>query len=622
MRKALAGSLAAVFLTAGCSSVKTQPVVNPIKVPPPKKVKNPIETVQGKAFIKRDFLVQTPADVTLSVAFKGGTLKDFADYLAQFGIVVDYDPILSARSVPPINGLMSLKELLDRVAFATNCYWEGKGRFVRFEKDKVVVYQFPIFSSDYLEALYGFESDDDGLLKAFKDDFFGSLKDSLNRVLEYNVGGKVSVEQKLSYTSEDTEKLQKTHSYSKDEEKEKVSGKSLERNENRSREGEKEVKSENETKRDNSYDSANEKRKNKPVVALKNSKSQNSRDSSTDRDKKKEEYSRNVSEGENSGRKVKKSRAVSREKLGENTEKEEVLKVLQAQYKEGEGRYAVLPAMGELVVRVTPLEESRVDQLVRELAQEVLGKMVSLKVYVVEMKKDRGVDYSLFVKMLKRAYRHEATFQLGDNNQVQIDFTNLSQNYLSGIAHGIDVTSLVNYIVSSSRAKVVSSSTLLAIPRMPARITSVVKIPFAVPTSISQGGVNPTLTYDIKTVDDGFRLRIVPSVLDDGTIVMGIGLMENRYLGDKTVQAGNVGTVTLPIQAPRKLSTVVRCRPGDVVFIGGIRKYQESLSSARNLGIPYQKNENRQYSELYILIQPKLILFKDKTQKTHKEVEQ
>jgi len=611
MKRALAGSLASLFLVSGCATVKSKPVVNPIKVPPPKKIKT-VEYFKGKAFIKRTYLVQKPADALISVDFKGGTLRDFADYLSGLGFAVSYDPVLSARQVPAVRGTMTLRDLIEKVAFETNCYWEADGRFVRFEKDRIVVYQFPMFSSSLLKAIYGFE-DSDSVLKAFRGSFFDVLEKNLRNILSYDVSGTVSVTQKVEYADQSSEKFRKAKAYSVSASREKNSGNSVEKKEKNSGSRLSENTAKREKTKDSEYNSKNEKRKNRPVFAVVNGEKGSENSSNREKREKKQEVNRTLSTGITKDSKVSRNRTTQKERLGESTEREEVIRILSAQYKEGKGRFAVVPSLGELIVRVTPLEERKVDELVREMSREVLGKMVAMKVYVVGINRQKGLDYSLFVKALKRAYRHQATFEIGSSNQVNVDFTSLSSDYLSGIAHGIDVTSIVNYIISTGHAKLISSLSLLTVPRMPARISSVTEIPYAVPTSISQGGTNPTLTYEIKTVDDGFKLRIVPSVLDDGTIVMGIGLKENKYLGDKDVKAGNVGTVTLPVQAPRELSTVVRCRPGDVVFIGGIRKYQEKLSGAMNLGIPYKKNSDREYSELYILIQPKLIIFGEKT---------
>lgn len=609
MRKRLAGALLFLVGLSSCGTVQVKPVKNPIVVPQKKEIK-PVTVMPGRVFIKRDYLVKEPADVVLAVNFNGGTLKDFADYLSRKGITVYYDPILSARIVSPIRGKFSLKELLDRVAFESNCYWQAKGRLVEFDKDKIVTYQFPLFSTGYLEAVYGFDGNDN-LLKAFKESFFKTLETNLKDVLEYGVSGKVEVVQNEEWNEQNQVTTKKEKSLNSSYEKENVKGntaKSTVREESK-------VSSKNSTNRENlngsNYDTGKRVRKGESLLRLNKKKSQevtNRAETTTEHSKEGESVS---SAGENTNSKIVKNRLKNRVSLGENTEKENVLRTLRAVYGDSsKGKVFVVPSLGELIVRVTPSEEKRVDEMVRGISREVLGSMVSLKVYVVEMTRSSGKDYSLFVKALKRAYRHEATFEIGNNNQVNVNFTNLSTNYLSGIAHGIDITSVLNYIVSTGQGKLVSSSTLLTLPRIPARISSVVKIPFAVPTSISQGGTNPTLTYDVKSVDDGFKIRIVPTVLDDKTIVMGIGLMENRYLGDKEVRAGNVGTITLPVQSPRELGTVVRCNPGDVIFIGGIRKYAENLKDATNLGIPYEKKSDREYSELYILIEPRLIIFK------------
>ena len=599
--------ISTVLLTTLLGSCATTPTVTQKITPPrPKKIK-PVEVIPAKVFVKRDYLVQRPANRVLIVNFQGGTLQDLADYLSQYGIVVRLDPSIKARKVGKIVGEYTLKEILQTASYQAGVYWQAEGNFAEFDRDKIVTYQFPLFSSNLLQSLYNFGDDSDKeILTAFRDSFFKTLEDSLKDVLTYPVSGTYDTTQEVSY-----QKVNKANSQENavsKKEKEKTHSVNDKNAVSRTKDSQSTVNGESKSKEKTTNQVSVSKKSGTPLEA----KNENSRE------KNKDSFTQSTKEAKNSENRnreltLKKRQLKNFEKTNQRAEltKEEEKITDTLNVKEDftqKGKVLVNKELGTITVRVTPLEEEKADELVRELSQEVLGKMVSIKVYVVELQESNGKNFEFNLNLLRRIREKEFTGSVS-NTQVQLEWNTLATGFTQGIAKGVDVSTLINYLTTYSKAKIISSSTLLALPRIPARISSVVEIPFAVPTQISQGGTNPTLTYDIKTVEDGLSVRIVPSVLDDGSIVLGLGIMENQYLGDKVVQAGNVGTVTLPIQSPRKINTIVRVIPGDVVFIGGIKRYKVNSKIERNAGIPVERNDGKNYSELYVILQPRLILF-------------
>ena len=602
--------VATALLTSLLGSCATTPVVTQKITPPkPKKIK-PVEVIPAKVFIKRDYLIQRPAGRVLVVDFQGGTLQDLADYLSQYGIVVRLDPSIKARKVGKIIGEYTLKEILQVASYQAGVYWQAEGNFVEFDRDKIVTYQFPLLSNNLMQSLYDFGDDSDKeILTAFRDSFFKTLEDSLKDVLTYPVSGTYNTTQEVSY-----QKVNKANSQENlINKKEKEKAHSLNKKDSFSKANnlQNTIKKENKERKKTANLTSISKETEIPIK-IKNNHSKEKNNSS---------FSQSAKETQNSMNRTKQSffkkhqlkNVEKSDQKSELTQKEEkITDTLNVKEDFAQkGKVLVNKELGTITVRVTPLEEEKADELVRELSQEVLGKMVSIKVYVVELQESNGKNFEFNLNLLRRIREKEFTGSVS-NTQVQLEWNTLATGFTQGIAKGVDVSTLINYLTTYSKAKIISSSTLLALPRIPARISSVVEIPFAVPTQISQGGTNPTLTYDIKTVEDGLSVRIVPSVLDDGSIVLGLGIMENQYLGDKVVQAGNVGSVTLPIQSPRKINTIVRVMPGNIVFVGGIRKYKVNQRINKNAGIPVTQVNSQSYSELYLILQPKLILFKNK----------
>ena len=155
---------------------------------------------------------------------------------------------------------------------------------------------------------------------------------------------------------------------------------------------------------------------------------------------------------------------------------------------------------------------------------------------------------------------------------MSIAFTSLSQNFLEGIAKGFNVSAIASYLTQKGKGKILSSPRILTLPNHISKISATVRIPYIEPQTISIGGTNPQQTYQIKGVDDGITMKMLPALVGDDSVLLAISVKTNRYLGDKQIQAGQLGIIELPIQSPRILQTSLRVRAGDVFVLGGVKQ--------------------------------------------------
>jgi len=621
MRRLLSLALLGL-MTASCVKVG-EVKVSPVKVP--KTTVNVgeknVEVIKAPLLVKKDNLnhdLGEEGERKLVVSFSGN-LKDFCSYLEKRGVFCVVDNRVAFREFR-VDGEYSLEGLLSLVARLTNSYWSKEGNIIRFRNDKVVVYELPFLTRGMLEKLYNI-SDKDSL--QFKNSIYKEIEQGLKKILSYKVVKATLQEsyeesdtytQKRETTSEDTNKVKRLNLHSFDRSKTKstertASKESTERESttssylNSSLEGEKVEKG--------------RKRGKIPltVVPLKTAK----RENSTQKEGGKDKTVSTLSKGTTSnGKAIKDSRKLEKERervikgvnsyKGEGKEESKTTLKVETVFN-GKEKFSVIKDLGLVVVRVDRDTEPLVDELMNSLVKDTLSNLVVFSVYIVELDWGKSKELTASLSLLKRAYRKE--FNLGmQNDAVNVSFTSLSQDYLQGIATGVSLSWFMNYVTKKVKGKIISSSTLLALPKTMARIKSAIGIPYLEPQSVSVGGTNPTLSYSIKYLDDGMELRLVPTVIGDNLFVTLTAYL-NQYLGDKTIQAGELGTFTLPIQSPKEITTTFRCRAGDVIFIGGLRKFVDTRVDRRNFLLSSGVRREKSLKELFVVVSPKLIKFVD-----------
>lgn len=605
MRKFTATTLAGVVLTSSCAVVKERPITIPkptVDTTPSVKEVNAVFS-----FVSESVNHNLPDTVANTyVSFSGGTLEQFCKQ-APFKCYVS--PELKFKTVPPVAG--KVKEVLNLVATLSGSYWTYEDGVVSFTREKLLIYRIPYLSREQLENTYNL-SDSDRF--SISDSVFGEIEKGLKQVLSSKVHkGELEttyVSTKEKNQLQDNGKTENTQTYSKRKTSTiQNSSKTLGNTSKSTGTSTGETK---DTKEDKTGIEKKRSRRTKepltPVV-------KNLKESSTKLSNRTENSYQRSTERQNSEVKERdRERSSLSDRRGYRKVEESLKGTLteKESYKlktviEGKEKVAVFPTAGVVVVRVNRDDEPLVRSFMRNVLKE-FSQLVMLKVYILELRESDSRSLTMTLNLLKRSYRHEGSVAIKDS-QVNVSFTNLSTDYLQGIAHGINLSSLVEYILSRERGKILTETTLLTLPRTLAVFRDSVSYPYLEPQSVSVGGTNPTLSYDIKYVDDGIKVRIVPTVMGN-LVSLALSVEQNKYLGDKTVQAGNLGTITIPIQSPKRISTVALCKAGDILFTGGLEKVENKRIKRINGILPEGDTRESSRSRLLILIQPKIIKFK------------
>lgn len=115
------------------------------------------------------------------------------------------------------------------------------------------------------------------------------------------------------------------------------------------------------------------------------------------------------------------------------------------------------------------------------------------------------------------------------------------------------------------------------------------------------------------TANDGVTLKLKPTYdRDANTVTIELNLAVNSVLGFNNLSAGNqIGTLSQPTTASRKLTDILRLRPGQTAIIGGV--IYENTSDNRSTIMRQQavesNNVTKKRNEMFIVVRPTVSQF-------------
>jgi type IV pilus assembly protein PilQ len=226
-----------------------------------------------------------------------------------------------------------------------------------------------------------------------------------------------------------------------------------------------------------------------------------------------------------------------------------------------------------LVVTDVPIVVEQVRTLVAEL--DVPVKSVALDAMLVDAKLNdaakTGVDWILD-SVRKQSRRDAATGgpMIGNLQQLALE-TNLAQGPSAGLlnfgilSNKIDWRGIIQAEVSNFNGKLVSNPVLVTSENQPATIEITQEVPYVEVQETQQGGrLTNTQFKNIGTV-----LEVTPRVTHDDNIITTIKAKESSTAGEFN---------GIPIEDLRQVSTTLHLHDGQTIFIGGLRKNNDSTT--------------------------------------------
>jgi len=201
--------------------------------------------------------------------------------------------------------------------------------------------------------------------------------------------------------------------------------------------------------------------------------------------------------------------------------------------------------------------------------------------------------------------------------QIEADFA-AGQGIFTSTGHlATKITAAVNALITEGKAKVLANPRIVTISGLPARISMIEDRFFRTgtlqPTTTGPGDqqqiITPIYPYaTLQSVQAGIILQITPKVGAGGHIRVKIQPEVSSVTG--------TGPEGLPEVSRRTAETEIVVRDGETVFIGGLRREEESVSVTRTpvlSEIPIvgelfkRRTRNRSQSDLIILVTPHIL---------------
>lgn len=292
---------------------------------------------------------------------------------------------------------------------------------------------------------------------------------------------------------------------------------------------------------------------------------------------------------------------------------------------EDQMRIVADPATNSLVVFGTAQEFQNIKNILREL--DAVPRQVLLDVFIAEVTlkehESLGVDYQILTKdrvtIFGQTFGSRGALRTLGDLFPSTDFSNTAGGGLTGIVGGNTVQALINALRTDSRAKILSSPSVLATDNRPARIQVGSEEPIATGQLIAAtGATTPSSSTSIQYRNTGRIVTIIPQVNSQGLVNLQI-LAEVSQRGVDV----KVGQDTFPAFDTRQAETTAVVQDGDSLVIGGIIADNRARSRT---GIPYimdipvigrffaTNSDDITRTELIMLITPHVIYTRDQGQ--------
>ena len=272
----------------------------------------------------------------------------------------------------------------------------------------------------------------------------------------------------------------------------------------------------------------------------------------------------------------------------------------------------------QILVRVFPGRHDEVEKIIRSLDRPTREVLIEARVMEIFLKPnfDVGVDWEA---ALAHNDKKKITFQNININDAAGSDGNLASNFGRVAVGDIGVNDFavaIRSLQQVSDSKILSSPQILVTDREEAKIHIGDTVPYLVSTTNGTGD-NAVTSDDVRFIDVGLKLDVVPTINEDGMVTMRLRPEISSVAG--TVTSFNPNK-TVRSQVPQvnktEVETEVMVKDGQTVILAGLRKDDKTHTKKGVpvlMDIPYIGNVFSRTSdaitstEIVILITPHIV---------------
>jgi len=522
-------------------------------------------------------------------------------------------PLIKNNKLPNIELRGTKKEILDKIAYFTNTYWTTEYNIIKFKKTAQLVYTFPALSLSKINEVYNVGEGEMANPLGTEDSLFKDIESVLTGLIDSH-----SLEAEIVYATENsfTNSLSNENSNFGTNLNEKSKTKNKKNLSNNDKENSNDFQNKDSLKTNSQIDLSAPAIKAPNIPSPKNNKKKRrtnkknkngdllknlSNTDSINKNKSLIKSSKSIENGETGLNKI--SKNISNKNLTQNTNKGSNTGKLNVteKFSSSKNRIILSPNSGTVIANVTPNEEKILDTILNSLMKKRFGSMIRLKTYAILVDSSRIKSFNMEMSGLLSSTTG-STAGIGSGNfsfKIPSAATDISQ---------IDVfNALVKYLTEDNQGKVLLNPTIISLPSVMTRIQDTSNIPYLEPSQLTNDNTN-NITYNIAYVKEGINMAAISNVFDNN-IIMALKFNVTQYLGDKTIEAGVLGSFNLPLSAPKIIQTTYRVSPGDIIVLGGVKQSKYTKKGSNTFNLPTGYDNEKQGKEFIFLVQPTIIKF-------------
>jgi len=274
------------------------------------------------------------------------------------------------------------------------------------------------------------------------------------------------------------------------------------------------------------------------------------------------------------------------------------------------------PRSNQIIIRAYPDRLKEVKAVLKELDKPTKEVLVSAKILQLTLKPkyDVGIDWQLDFRGSTDKELRKVSF-----NNVFMDVDNISPSdqlgtYYTQVAVGDFDTDAFEMTVRAleqvSNTKILSNPQLLVTNNEEARIHIGDTVPYIISTT-SGTGDNAITSEDVRFIDVGLKLNVIPVINDDGWVTMRLKPEISSVSSTVSSQGGGIPQVT-----KTELETTVMVKDKNTIIMGGLKK-NDKVHAKKGIPVlmdlPFFGNmfgrtsDNMEKKEIVIFITPTIL---------------
>lgn len=269
-----------------------------------------------------------------------------------------------------------------------------------------------------------------------------------------------------------------------------------------------------------------------------------------------------------------------------------------------------------VLVRVFPGRRDEVEQVIQSLDEPTKEVLIEARVLQVVLKPkfDTGVNWNALLK------NSNDKTKLNLQNAFQGDTQRLGTSTVAvGDVDFGDFTLAVKAMQEVSDTKILSNPQILVTNNDEAKIHVGDTVPYIVSTTNGTGD-NAISSDDVRFIDVGLKLNVIPTINDDGMVTMRLRPEISSVNGYVESKNGEDLKSRIPQVKKTLVETSVMVKDGQTIVLAGLRK-EEKVHTKNGvpvlMDLPYlgsvfsQTSDSMESTEIVILITPHIVKGKD-----------